>query len=187
MFSPSLLSRRLISPSFSQIPGIWYYIIQYKLYSNMMKNYCILIRVVMFILPESSSFWNFTISLSANIVQFSLYKIFNSSVIFHSVFTVLARNSFAIRSWRFSCTPKLKTMDFPSRPSIVLESPLATSFWEPKKVFPQFEWRRNVVEDVMGPKIIQSWLLICVRCVAIKDFGIIYDVCFIKTDHFLPG
>ena len=120
---------------------------------------------VIFILPESSSFWNFTISLSANIVQFSLYKIFNSSVIFHSVFTVLARNSFAIRSWRFSCTPKLKTMDFPSRPSIVLESPLATSFWEPKKVFPQFEWRRNVVEDVMGPKIIQSWLLNCFQCV----------------------
>ena len=135
-------------------------------------HHCIMIRVVMFILPESSSFWNFTISLSANIVQFSLYKIFNSSVIFHSVFTVLARNSFAIRSWRFSWTPKLKTMDFPSRPSIALESLLATSFWEPKKVFPQFEWRRNVVEDVMGPKIIQSWLLNCFQCVTIKDFGI---------------
>ena len=143
----------------------------------------------MFILPESSSFWNFTISLSANIVQFSLYKIFNSSVIFHSFFTVLARNSLAIRSWRFSCTPKLKTMDFPSRPSIVLESLLATSFWDPKKVFPQFEWRRNVVEDVIGPKIIQSWLLNCVQCVTnyIKDFGIISVVCFIQTDHFLPG
>ena len=170
MFSPFLLSRRFISPSFSQIPGIWYYIIQYKLYSNMMKNnnahHCIMIRVVMFILPEISSFWNFTISLSANIVQFSLYKMFNSSVIFHSLFTVLARNSFAIRSWRFSWTPKLKTMDFPSRPSIALESLLETSFWEPKKVFPQFAWRRNVVEDVMGPKIIQCWLLICVQRVA---------------------
>ena len=130
------------------------------------EKHCIMIRVIMFILPESSSFWNFTISLSANIVQFSLYKMFNSSVIFHSLFTVLARNSFAIRSWRFSWTPKLKTMDFPSRPSIALESLLATSFWEPKKVFPQFEWRRNVVEDVMGPKIIQSWLRICVQRVA---------------------
>ena len=79
-------------------------------------------------------------------------------------------------------------MDFPSRPSIALESLLATSFWEPKKVFPQFEWRRNVVEDVMGPKISQSWLLNYVQCVInIKDFGITYVVGFIKTDHFLPG
>ena len=150
-------------------PNSWNMILYNSIQAIFKLNYahhCIMIRVVMFILPESSSFWNFTISLSANIVQFSLYKMFNSSVIFHSLFTVLARNSFAIRSWRFSWTPKLKTMDFPSRPSIALESLLETSFWEPKKVFPQFAWRRNVVEDVMGPKIIQSWLLICVQCVA---------------------